>query len=187
MKKYLALILFFGLLVFGCSSTSTQKIEFWNSIPENQGILSYDFYNINSPFGATFDYRNTVIATIRGNELTLIDPPINSSSSSIRYHAPNGSLTDRKDDSWREGVYLALVESVDSKGSYTSDWIFLYVTGAGSVSISGYRWQFPEAGWYAVTSRGVFSKLEPPYFTPPTGLYWVVIDRKSREVIWWKK
>jgi hypothetical protein len=184
MKKSLSLVIVMMLIasvsVFGKGGQEEESYgstgnEFWDSIPEGQENISLDLYVHN-----TQSFKNTeVIATIRGNELTFNVP---FESNQFGYFMPY-SLNDipNKPNSRYE---FALVEWADN-GYYGSDWNWIYVNKAGRATVAIYSWKLPEEGWYAIAKKQFF-KLEAPEYKPPEGCYWVVIDRQTKEVVWWK-
>jgi hypothetical protein len=102
-------------------------------------------------------------------------------SDQFQWYMPYGNLTDGN------GKNLNNVQKVYSDGGVASDWTFAYVNKAGSFTVSNYRFTFPEEGWYAVNAKREAVRLNPPNYTLPDGCYWVVVDRPTSEVIWWKK
>ena len=163
----------FSLILSGCASTPGALLDISSVV--NQPDAHFDFY-LN---GKTF-----MMATIRGNELTFIEPIPSEYLSSpnrngFQYYLQRGSPVDGT-DTWVN--YLGYGKDIGEGGGYSSDYTQMYVNQAGTASIQGYRWTFPSAGWYLVGEKNAVLPID----TKLPDYYWFVCNKAAQQILWLK-
>ena len=181
--RFFTLTVIVYFILSGCASSSGVKIDLLNSGVINKEDAFFDFYW----FSDEYNLSKKAIVSIRGNDISFLNPAPSEdlstpNSEGFRYKSTVAFWNDDNKTT------LALVKEVFEYGAYNWNLPLVYVNQEGAFRYMESFCSFESSGWYYLSQVfGIGPYRAFPINYMPSDEYWVVIDRTTRDVIWWKK